>query len=263
MPVIDPAQLDLDENEEVVNLEEATPKYEAPKSELEKEAQEIELPDKFKGKSLKDVVDSYTNLEKEFGRRNKEIGELRQLTDQIIKNQLVNQPKKDVQQIDYFADPENAVNQAIENHPKLQQMEVERQRLQQQSNLAQLTQMHPDFGDIVQNPDFQEWVGKSKVRSRLMQVADANYDLDAADELFSNWKERQQLRKTAEVEIKEKQKREEAFKSAKTTSGASTESPSKKIYRRADLMKLQINDPDRYLAMSDEIMQAYMDGRVK
>jgi hypothetical protein len=38
---------------------------------------------------------------------------------------------------------------------------------------------------------------------------------------------------------------------------------SRKVYRRADLIKLRMTDPDRYEQMSDEIMAAYAEGRVK
>jgi hypothetical protein len=44
--------------------------------------------------------------------------------------------------------------------------------------------------------------------------------------------------------------------------GGSGES-SKKIYRRADLIQLQLKDPERYAALSEEIMQAYMEKRVR
>ena len=37
----------------------------------------------------------------------------------------------------------------------------------------------------------------------------------------------------------------------------------RKVYRRADIIKLMKNDPDRYQAMSEEIMAAYAEGRVK
>ena len=36
-----------------------------------------------------------------------------------------------------------------------------------------------------------------------------------------------------------------------------------KVYRRADIIKLMKNDPDRYQALADEIMAAYAEGRVK
>ena len=52
------------------------------------------------------------------------------------------------------------------------------------------------------------------------------------------------------------------MKAAQVDSGGTGES-SKRIYRRADLIRLKMNDPNRYDALSDEIMQAYAEGRVK
>jgi len=37
----------------------------------------------------------------------------------------------------------------------------------------------------------------------------------------------------------------------------------RKVYRRADLIRLKMRDPGKYDAMSDEIMAAYSEGRVK
>jgi hypothetical protein len=41
------------------------------------------------------------------------------------------------------------------------------------------------------------------------------------------------------------------------------ESSRKKIYRRADIIKLMNSDPERYQALSPEILAAYAEGRVK
>jgi hypothetical protein len=89
-----------------------------------------------------------------------------------------------------------------------------------------------------------------------------NYDFDAADELLSVWKERKQV---ADATVKaEKQDRERVLKSATaTTAKGSDEAPSKKIYRRADIIKLMQTDPDRYDALQPEIMSAYREGRVR
>ena len=51
-------------------------------------------------------------------------------------------------------------------------------------------------------------------------------------------------------------------KAATVETGGTNES-SRKVYRRVDLMRLMTKDPDRYEAMSDEIMKAYQEGRVK
>jgi hypothetical protein len=46
-------------------------------------------------------------------------------------------------------------------------------------------------------------------------------------------------------------------------SSGSDEAPSKKIYRRADIIKLMQTDPDKYDSMQPEIMAAYSEGRVR
>ena len=87
-------------------------------------------------------------------------------------------------------------------------------------------------------------------------------DYDAADELFSNWKERNQVaQQTAQAE---KVARKSAVQSANTGNARGTsEGSRKKIYRRADLIKLMKEDPDRYMALQPEIMAAYAERRVK
>ena len=92
--------------------------------------------------------------------------------------------------------------------------------------------------------------------------ADQAYDYDAADELFSLWKERNQVvQQTAQAE---KAARKNVAKSANTGNARGTsEGSRRKVYRRADIIKLMKTDPERYNAMSDEILKAYAEGRVK
>jgi len=59
-----------------------------------------------------------------------------------------------------------------------------------------------------------------------------------------------------------KQRNDEALQKASVSTGSSTEAP-KKLYRRADLIRLRIQDPDRYEMMEQEFLQAYAEGRVK
>ena len=50
-----------------------------------------------------------------------------------------------------------------------------------------------------------------------------------------------------------------------STGGAkgSSETPSKKIYRRADIIELMKTDPRRYQSMEPEIRRAYAEKRVR
>ena len=55
---------------------------------------------------------------------------------------------------------------------------------------------------------------------------------------------------------------EKTLKAASVDTGGTGES-SKRVYRRADLIRLRMTDPDRYNALESEIMAAYAEGRVK
>jgi hypothetical protein len=59
-----------------------------------------------------------------------------------------------------------------------------------------------------------------------------------------------------------KQTRDAQMKTAMVNT-AGTGETSKKVYRRADLIRLRLENPDRYDALQDEIMKAYSEGRVK
>ena len=53
--------------------------------EVQAEAEvESNVPSKFANKSTEEIIDSYTNLEKELGRKAQEVGELRKLSDSFL-----------------------------------------------------------------------------------------------------------------------------------------------------------------------------------
>ena len=223
------------------------------------------LPDKYKGKSAKEIAQMHMEAEKLIGRQGSEVGELRRVVDEYIKAQTLAKQQlqaEPVEDTDFFADPNKAVAKAIENHPKIKQAEQLTLEMARAKALNELTTKHPDFTDVVQDAGFQNWVAASKVRTELFVRADRQYDYESADELLSLWKDRQQVAKqTASVE---KEARSQAVKAATTTvKSGSDEAPSKKVFRRSDIIKLMQTDPDKYDMMQPEIMQAYREGRVK
>ena len=50
--------------------------------------EEAQLPPKFEGKNVDEIVKSYANLEQQFGRQGSELGELRKLADSLIQKNL-------------------------------------------------------------------------------------------------------------------------------------------------------------------------------
>jgi hypothetical protein len=232
---------------------------------VEQETQS-EIPDKYRGKSAEDLVRMHQEAEKLLGRQSSEVGELRQVVDSYIQTQLSNQQapqhQETVDEVDFFSDPEEAVKRAIDNHPKIREAENISKQYQKTTALSQLQKDHPDMQNILTDDKFAEWIKGSKIRTQLYVQADKQYDYEAAHELFTLWKERKQVvQQTANAE---KQGRKQAVKNASTGSASgSSETKTRKIYRRADIIKLMRTDPERYQSLSDEIMKAYQEGRVR
>ena len=227
------------------------------------EQQDDEIPEKYRGKSVTEIVRMHQEAEKLVGRQSSEVGELRKLVDDFVKAQVqANSPQEKVEEFDIFDDPDKYIEHKLANHPKIKEAEQVSKSMKQQETLSKLQSAHPDFQEIIQDDKFAEWVTKSKVRVELYQRADQLFDYDSADELLSLWKERQSLvKETADMQETDRKRQ---LKSASTGNAkGSGESPSRKIYRRADIIKLMQSDPKRYQQLQPEIMAAYAEGRVK
>lgn len=233
--------------------------------------QEVEnVPDKYRGKTLEEIIRMHQEAEKLIGRQAQEVGEVRKLADSLIKQQLETrsttpQPET-AQEIDFFDDPKKAVQKEVENNPVLKQLQDQLKQQQQIAALQTIEKQHPDFVQIGNSTEFQEWVNASKVRKKLYEAADS-FDADAAIELLDTWKALQAVKqqsKAADQTLKkaEDENRSKSLKAAAVQQGGTGES-TKPIYRRADLIRLKMTDPARYEMMSEEILVAYAEGRVR
>jgi hypothetical protein len=239
----------------------------------EEVATEVEVPEKYKNKSLDEIVRMHQEAEKLIGRQAQEVGEVRKLADSLLKQQLEAKHDKQpepAQEIDWFDDPQKAINQALESNPVLKQLQEQQAIQAQRAALDVIEKSHPDFVSVAQSEDFQQWVAESKVRQRLYNDAN-NYDADSALELLNNYKslrglkqQKEETSKAADEALKktDSEGRSKALKAAAVQQGGTGET-GKPVYRRADLIRLRMQDPNRYESMADEILNAYAEGRVR
>lgn len=250
---------------ELQDIDDVVGEIEAVEERIEQAEQQqakSELPDKYRGKSVDDVIRMHQEAEKLMSRQAQEVGEVRKLADELIKSQLKPKPEPEVaEEVDFFENPQEAVRRAVESNPKVLAAEQYAISVQRQQAQQTMMQKHPDAPAIVNDPEFQNWVRSSRVRERLFQQADAEYDFDAADELLSTFKELRQVKVKRDDSANDESRRQ-ALKSASVDTGGSGES-TKKIYRRADLIRLKISNPSKYEAMQDDIMAAYAEDRVR
>jgi hypothetical protein len=229
-----------------------------------------DLPEKYRGKSAIEIAKMHQEAEKLIGRQANEVHEVRSLADRLLKQQLDSKareakPIEESLEDDFFADPAKAVNRQVEKHPAVIEAKQAALEMKRMKTAQQLASKHPDYAVIASDEGFKDWVRSSAIRLNLFARADTEFDFDSADELLSTYKELKQIKQqnqqtqTAAVESKAQ---DQAMRAATVDVGGAGET-SRKVYRRADLIKLRMTDPERYMQMSDEIMAAYSEGRVK
>ena len=232
---------------------------------------EYQVPEKYAGKSNEDLIEMHQNVEKMVGKQANEVGEQRRLIQSLMDAQTratetasPTEEPVDFEQ-DFYSDPADAVNKAIENHPELIEARKERTIQAQKQQVSVLEKAYPDWQTKVATKEFQDWVGESTIRTEMFQKADSDYRPDYAIELFDMFDKVNMIDKTKEVQAAEGIKRDKALKatSSETRSTSDSSLGGKKIYRRADLINLQVTDPNRYASLSDEIQSAYAEGRIK
>jgi len=228
------------------------------------------LPDKFKGKTIAEIVDSYSNLEKEYGRRNNEIGELRKLTDQLL--DLERKPKEIEEAADetldadsLLEDPTKAIRKTLENDPTLQGIKDSLLKTERNDNLKKFDEAHPDWKETMVSEKFLKWIGGSKVRTQMFIDADKNYDYETGSDLLNDFKELNPAESTDTEadEQADKEKLEADHKAITTEKKSKSKGSRRKIYSRAQIINMKINNPTEYERRRDEFDKAYTEGRVR
>lgn len=261
----------VDENhepdEDTLNPEEIVESLAPPEPTPEPEEVE-DVPEKYRGKSIQDVIGMHQAAEKQMGKQSGEVGELRAVVDDYIKSQTVTSeqaqpdPAPEETDVDFFEDPQLAVSRAIDSHPSVVAAKKATEGLHRQSAAQAVNELHPDAGEIVSDPGFAKFVQESPIRKELYARADAHSDVDAANELLTAYKARVGVAKDAATA--DRASRSDQLKQANTgTAKGSAATQGKRIYKRQDIIRLMRDKPEVYEKHAQDIQQAYAEGRVK
>ena len=239
-----------------------------------------ELPEKFRGKSVKDVVDMYQNLESRLGTMANDLGVQRQLTDRLLdlkrdadlrRNSPPEERPAPITTDDLLSKPQETLERVIEARVKRVTEDVNQRLTRAEAALAQTTFLgrHKDYAEVVNEQGFKDWVQASPIRLRAAAAAhQGNWQI--ADELLTEYKGAKAKPETTGDATASKADLEAARRAALDTSGTAGGADGKsgggaKTYRRADLMRLRISDPEAYYDedFQNEILKAHSEGRVK
>ena len=248
------------EGEKITNSEDTAPA---------EQSADTALPPKFQNKSVDEILNSYQNLEQQYGKQGNELGELRKLADTLIQknlqesqNSTVQQEEQALTEDDFLANPVDSVRRIVEE--SLQPLKGVLQQTHSENTMSRLQSKHPDVEGIVKDLDFQKWVMESVPRQEMWQKASGG-DFNYADELFTQYKSLHGIKQEQHKEQVRTEKERELQAATAVASGASQDAVSqgKPNYKRAELIRLQLEDPRRYADLQPEIFQAYKEGRVR
>jgi hypothetical protein len=134
-------ELVLQEGETEGNIVEETPaEVPEPEEAVEVEEPEEEVPEQYRGKSQAELAKMLQDAQQEIGYKGNELGALRKSFEQLASQQPA-APKPEPEpadDVDYFVDPQKAVNRQIDNHPTLRQAQQVVQQMQYAQGLATL-----------------------------------------------------------------------------------------------------------------------------
>jgi len=231
------------------------------------------VPDRFAGKTREEIAAAWVEADKAMSRQGNELGELRRTVNDLSTKlkEVQEQPKREPTPVtidELYEDPNKAIRRVVEedtNH-RIEQLEQEVKAAQTAAMVAEGRRIfetkHPNYKDTMTDPDFLGWIKGSNIRVALASAADQG-NFEAADELFSTYKDLKQVKTT-----KSPPRSEAARQVALERSGGGNPAPNE-TYSRHELQEKRIaaQRGDRKAAAwlaanADSISSAYAEGRL-
>lgn len=231
------------------------------------------IPERFQGKTVEEVAQSYIELEKLNSRQAQDLGALRRSVDELLalKSPTTStgaeaKSKKPISVDDIYSNADETIRNVVreESAERIEKLERELYQTKTEKALAVFTDRYPTWQEDVKDPGMLNWIKDKPYRLRLAQRADAG-DLDAADELFGTYYD---TRKKVETEEKKRERKQKVQSAGLESAGAGVPA-TVESYSRSALMEKRIaakrgdSSAERWLnAHADAIRQAYAEGRV-
>lgn len=234
------------------------------------------IPERFKDKTIEDVIKSYEELEKLNSRQSQDLGSMRRTVDQLldIQKQQASSPaqaaSKPVSVDDLYEDTDGVLRRVAKEvaSTEVTQLKSELEQLRLERKMAQLGSKFENWQQRVQEPEFAEWVAASPYRARMAADADKG-DFDAAEEILGMYYEHTRRDEQKEHQQRERQSRERQLNDAMLESSSPAAPSSEESYSRHDLLETRLAakrgdlKAERWLkAHGDSIARAYEEGRI-
>ena len=234
----------------------------------------VEIPERFKDKSIEDVIKSYTELEKAYSRQGNDLGEYRKLSEQLLALESAGGSKETETQSEdisidaLYDDPKGTIEKVVSQRVSGLEQQIQQERFNER--LKQMNSKYDGWQEEVRTPEFVNWVqewANTPVRQRLVMQGDQG-DLDAAEEVLLSYYEKKQLAQQAR-QSERKAKRDADLAKGTLESGSPDSPESETTFSRKKLLDLRIRakQGDRKATefLKDnqlDIARAYAEGRL-
>lgn len=248
-----------------------------------------DVPEKYRGKTARELLDIVTNQESLMGRHSTELGTLRGLVDQSLRLRDTGdvgrqEPKVEpLTEEDFLTHPEDATRRTVQDETAELRDQVASLSAQAQGH--QFDVRYPDAAKDINDEQFVEFIKGTPLRHRLATSAfgdSKNLDFEAAGELWALYEDHKALQpaptQTEEEKLASEGNKDDASESkAKarkvpdlvsgptTSTSVKDKATNKRIYSQAALNRLQEKDPDLYWStdIQTQISAAHQEGRVR
>jgi len=251
----------------------ADPAAEAPTDEKPAAAAEVpEVPEKYQGKSVGDVIDMHQNAEKRLGEIQNELGTMRGLVTDLSalqrpapEPQPAAQEPVDVSGDDLLSDPVAAVQKILQ--PELDKLSAASDKRAAddlfQTEGKALLEAYPELDSTVRTAEFQDFVNRTPSRQAELELASRGTgvaQVRAANRLMEDYTD---FQTTASAEKTDPTPVEEARKVATEAAGTGAPISGKPQIFEHDVIALINSDSTKYRSPSyqKELMAAIKEGR--
>jgi len=247
-----------------------------------------DVPEKYRGKSARELLDVVVNQDSHIGRQGQELGTLRnqvgtlqgQVETALRLREGNHDSRVDVgteEELDdnaFIINPRDAVSKTVQRETREQENRLA--RLEQQAAAIDFGRRYPTAQTDLEDPAFVDFVQRSQVRQGLAQRAFADrdaIDYGAAEELWDLYEDFKSFQpqgqatpnnETASQEAVSQEPTKQAPQMVTTGSSGDVGGSHKPTYSQAALNRMQAEQPDLYWANDTQrkINEARAEGRV-
>jgi hypothetical protein len=246
------------------------------------------VDERYRGKSVSEIIDMHKNAERKIGEQGNELHTWRNLVSEISQEQVKSagvapQPETetplDLSADDLLQNPVEAISSVVERalNKHLTPLEDKLALDSAAAERAQLAQDYPEMSELGENEEFISWATGSPGRSTLATQSQQG-SAQAARILLEQWRERQELiSQAAPAEpatpeapaaqapvLPEKPQGVEGARLAVTEAGGTGAPPAQPTLTADEIVKTIINNPDLYRsqAYQEKVLEAAKAGTI-